>query len=754
MVWGTVQGVGFRPFVHRLANEEGLTGEVKNTSDGVRILAFGSDRALGRFRKRLTAEPPPLARIERIEEGIAAGQAPDLFRIAHSTGRSGPAAVTADAAICIDCRAELADPADRRYHYAFINCTNCGPRFSIIESIPYDRPSTTMRVFTMCEPCTREYEDPADRRFHAVPNACPACGPTLHLVGADGEPRGDPIPGAIKVLKEGGILGVMGLGGFHLAVRAEDTAAVERLRMRKQRPSKPFALMVRDLKVAERYAILCEAARNQMSSTEAPVVLLPALHLPKYVAPGLTEIGLMLPPSPLHVLLLDAFDEALVMTSANRSGEPQVTTFDDAVQQLGDVADLWLIHDRAIANRVDDSVVSVRRRNVSMVRRGRGYAPAPFPLPNGFSHHPPVLAMGGDLKNVFAIVQSERAVLSQHIGDLLNRKIETELMRTLDLLTAMTGFRPKHVAVDAHPAYRSRRIGERIAAAEGATFHAIGHHHAHIAACLAENLVPLGAPPVLALTLDGLGVAEDGRLLGCELWRADYVRAEHLGGLVPSALLGGDRAAQEPWRNLLARLDDAVGDSPEDWPKSLADRLEGRPIATLLAARRANLNAPSVSSAGRLFDAVAAAVGCCADRQDYEAEAPMRLEALVNGAKGGAYPFAVRRANDHLCLDPSPIWKPLGDDLTTGEDSGTISGRFHTGLADGLCALVSAASPEAGTPIVLSGGVFHNKTVASLVREGCNAMGLDVLEHSALPSGDGSLALGQAAILIARLRES
>ena len=759
IVRGTVQGVGFRPFVHRLAVEEGLTGEVRNTPEGVTIVAFGPEYALGRFRERLVNEPPALARIERIEERAAMEPAPREFRIAASAGLStemaGPAAITADAAICADCLAELSDPDDRRYRYPFINCTNCGPRFSIVEAVPYDRAATTMRAFEMCEACAREYADPADRRFHAEPIACPACGPSLRLVTGDGACDGDAISRAADMLRAGRIIGVMGLGGFHLAVRAEDAEAVAQLRARKQRPSKPLALMVRDLPVAQRYAALSKVARDHLTRAAVPIVLAPARHMPEHVAPGLAEIGVMLPATPLHVLLLAPFDEALVMTSANRSGEPPVTTYADALRQLGDVADAWLIHDRAIANRVDDSVVAIRGGHARMIRRARGFAPTPIALPEGFGNHPPILAMGGDLKNAFAMAEDGRVVLSQHIGDLASRKVETELKRTLKLLAAMTGFRAAHVAVDAHPAYRSRRIGERLAADEGVALHAIGHHHAHVAACLAENDVPCDAPPVLALTLDGIGADEDGRLLGCELWRADYARAVHLGGLAPTVLLGGDRAAKEPWRNLLARLDDAFGPDPADWPAALAARLKDRPVAALLAARRAEINTPAVSSAGRLFDAVAAALGLCEAGQDYEAEAPMRLEALADGeaeAAEDAYPFAVERRDGRLVLDPRPLWQTIGDDLSAGAAPGAISARFHRGLAEGLCAMVRVLSPEPGTAIALSGGGFHNARLAATVRRGCEAMGLRVLEHEAVPAGDGGLALGQTAVLIARLR--
>ena len=732
---GTVQGVGFRPFVHRLATEEGLTGEVRNTAEGVTIIAHGAPDALTDFAQRLCSDAPVLAIIDAIEVTQDGSDPPPDFVIAQTDGCAGNAAVTADAALCADCTRELFDPHDRRYRYAFINCTNCGPRFSIVTAVPYDRAATTMGRFAMCPQCRAEYEDPANRRFHAEPIACPHCGPTLSLVGG----TGDPIEGAQSMLQAGGVVGVMGLGGFHLAVRAEDPRAVARLRQRKRRPAKPFALMVRDLAVAARYGEIGDG--RALTGVDAPIVLVPALRPLAGVAPGLSQVGLMLPATPLHALLLAPFDDALVMTSANRSGEPPVTTLEAAQRQLGDVADAWLVHDRAIANRADDSLV----RCGKVLRRARGHAPQPIALPEGFAPHPPVLAMGGDKKNAFALAADGRVVLSQHMGDLQSRTVTTEVSRTLGLLSRLSGFAPAHVAVDAHPGYRSRTMGEALADRAGIPCHVVGHHHAHIASCLGENGRSMTAAPVLAFTLDGLGVDEAGRLLGCELWRADYTSAVHLGGLAPTALLGGDTASREPWRNLLARVHDAFGDT--GWPMPLAERLTSRPCGPLLSARAAGLNAPLASSAGRLFDAVAAALGLCEEGQDYEGEAPMRLEAMAMTTTG-AYRFALR---DDGSLDPSPLWSEIAADLAAGVPQGIISGAFHNGFADGLVALVEAARTATDEIVALSGGAFQNEVLAGRVRAGCEALGLTVLEHRGVPPGDGGLALGQAAVTIARL---
>ncbi|MEM9223147.1 MAG: carbamoyltransferase HypF [Pseudomonadota bacterium] len=753
-VSGTVQGVGFRPFVHRIATEEGLSGEVMNTGEGVTILAFGPDTALGRFRERLTTDRPALAEIERIEEGATADvKRCGAFQITKSNGSAGAVAVTADAATCADCLAELNDPTDRRYRYPFLNCVNCGPRFSIVESVPYDRPTTTMRAFAMCENCSAEYQDPADRRFHAEPIACPVCGPALKLATKSGSVSGDPIADAIDRLKQGQIIGVLGLGGFHLAVRAEDEAAVAKLRTRKQRPGKPFALMVRDLAVAARYQTPSKAVAEALSGTAAPIVIAPARHIPKGVAPGLNAIGVMLPSTPLHHLLLAEFDEALVMTSANRSGEPQVTTLAAAQRALGDVADAWLTHDRAIAHRIDDSVCVEREGRVTTVRRARGLAPTPIALPDDFQPHPPVLAMGGDLKNAFALATGGRVVLSPHIGDLESKAAQEDLSRAIRLQLAMGAVTPAIVAVDPNTSYRSSQMGERLSEGWGVPCQTIGHHHAHVAACLAENVVSRSAPPVLALTLDGLGVSEEGALHGCELWLADYREARRIGGLLPTALLGGDRAAKEPWRNLVARLDDAFGET-HLWPEPMRALLSDRPLDAVIAARRAGINAPLASSAARLFDAVAATLRLCEHGQDYEGEAPMRLEALASAKASKPYVFAIAAKGRELSIDPSPMWAALADDLAAGEEAADISARFHDGFAQALCALVHEGRPVGCDTIVLTGGVFLNGRLARAVRQGCKAQGLRVLEHQRVSPGDGGLALGQAAVAIARMHES
>ncbi|MGF1474854.1 MAG: carbamoyltransferase HypF [Geminicoccaceae bacterium] len=768
-VGGTIQGVGFRPFVYRLAHEEGLAGSVRNTGAGVAIQVWGSPAKLSRFENRLTRDLPTLAIIDTITTTLLAERpsatvCPDEFLIAVSDPAGGRVAITPDAAICADCLEELRDPADHRYRYPFVNCLQCGPRFSIVEGLPYDRERTSMRRFTMCADCRVEYTDPRNRRYHAQPIACPACGPRLWLEGpVPGELLAedvDAIDQAVNMLRDGQIVAVKGLGGFHLAVLATNAGAVDRLRTRKRRSRKPFALMVRDIAVAERTAIISDAVRKALIEPAAPIVLAPwRTELPG-IAPGLEQVGLMLPYTPLHAILLQAFDEPLVMTSGNRSGEPQVIDLEAARDRLGRIADGFLTHDRPIVNRADDSLVQIMDGQRQVVRRARGLAPRPIRLPPGFpKNHDQVLALGGDLKNAFALARGSEIVLSQHIGDLAEPSAVADFRQTLTLLAELTGFTAERIVADPHPAYRSALVAKEIADREAVPLDFVPHHHAHAASLMVEHGVPLDHQPIPALALDGVGLGENGALWGCELLYVDYRCARRLGGLRPTALLGGDRAAIDPWRNLAARLADVFGDDLCAWPRPLIERLEGKPVDTLLAARRAGINALPASSAGRLFDAVSAALDLTVDRQDYEGEAAMRVQAAAlrgdpesNRAMPAAYTFSCSRSVDGLVLDPGPIWNQIAADLTGGVDVEIVASRFHAGLANGLLALVQAAwsKPCHGDIIALTGGTFQNTLLAKLLRQRLTAEGFHVVEHRAVPAGDGGLALGQAAVSIAR----
>ncbi|WP_089258038.1 carbamoyltransferase HypF [Cereibacter sphaeroides] len=740
-VRGQVQGVGFRPFVWQLARRLELEGEVLNDGAGVLIRATGA--RLGEFLAALGAEAPPLARVDAIEARPARVERRP-FRIAPSAGGTVATRVTPDAATCPACLAEIRGTG-RRHGYAFTNCTHCGPRYTILRELPYDRARTSMAPFPMCPDCRAEYEDPADRRFHAQPIACPACGPRLWLEaegvclldgpvraeGAEapqGEPRaGDPIAEAARLLAQGGILAVKGLGGFHLACDARDSGALRRLRLRKRRPGKPFALMATEEMAAD-IADPAEADRVLLRDPAAPVVLVRGRGLlPEEVAPGMTTLGIMRPYTPLHHRLIEAFGGPLVMTSANRSGAPQVIGNGEARAELAGIADAFLMHDRAIVRRLDDSVE--RARPPMVLRRARGRAPGTLPLPEGFGRAPRVMALGGQMKAAICLVKDGQALLSHHLGDLDEAQSFEAFTRAIADHAALFDHRAEFVAVDLHPGYRATEAGRRM----GLPLAEVQHHHAHLAACLGDALWPLGAGPVAGIVLDGTGLGSDGTIWGGELLLGSYREVLRVAHLAPAPLPGGEAAAREPWRNALVRLDAAgLGD--------LADRLfPDRPRETLRRAVAAGVNAPLSSSAGRLFDAVAACLGLAADRQSYEGEAAMRLEALEG--TGAPYPFAG--------LDPAPMFRALAADLAAGVPPGTIADSFHRGLARAFCAPARALVAEGrAEAVALTGGAFQNaRLLAACLAE---LTGVPVLTHRAVPANDGGLALGQALVAAAR----
>ncbi len=772
-VSGQVQGVGFRPTVWRIATELGLTGDVRNSAEGVEIRLWGRD--LDRFAERLQEEVPALARIERLERAPLDAPPPAEFSIAQSAGGVMRTAVTPDAATCPDCLAEVRDPFQRRYRYPFANCTNCGPRFSIVEGAPYDRAKTTMRAFDFCPDCATEYDDPADRRFHAQPIACHACGPRAwieHLGGGAVSHEAfsmlDEVDAAGGILMKGHILAVKGLGGFHLACDATKAEAVERLRARKRRRGKAFALMARDLDVIRRFARLSPQEEALLSDPGAPIVLLKAEGepLPEAVAPGLDRLGFMLPYTPLHHLMLRRMTRPVVMTSGNLSGQPQCTANEEARARLSPIADFACLHDRAIANRIDDSVLRVDLGRPRLLRRARGYAPAPLPLPQGFEAATHLLAMGGELKNSFCLVKDGQAILSQHMGDLEDAATHEEVAHNLSLYRDLFEHRPQVIAVDAHPDYLSTKRGREMARAAALPVAEVQHHHAHIAACLAENARPLEAPPVLGIALDGLGHGADGTVWGGEFLAADYRGFERLGCLKPVALPGGAAAVREPWRNAYAHLMAEMG-----WAElamnfshlPLFKKLEAKPRATLDAMIAKGLNAPLSSSCGRLFDAAAAMTGLAWESQDYEGQAAMLFEAALDEAALAeaddlAYPFAIPllAGKDLPYIEPLAAWRALLGDLHLGTPIGTISARFHRGLAKAVVAMAQRLSTAEGRypTVALSGGCFQNRTLFHLVHQDLEAKGFSVLSHEKVPANDGGLALGQAAVALARHQEA
>lgn len=759
---GIVQGVGFRPTVWRLATEEGLSGHVLNDACGVEIEVSGPLPAIERFVERLRSEPPPLARIDHVAiEAVTLVGSPDGFRIVDSRGGPITTGIVADAATCPACLAEVVDPADRRHGYAFTNCTHCGPRLSIVRAIPYDRGNTAMDVFAMCAKCRREYDDPADRRFHAEPNACPVCGPRLWLEAADGALlEGDAITLAAGRLAEAGLLALKGLGGFHLACDAANEIAVRNLRQRKGRPTKPLALMVADLAMAETIAHVGEQERTLLSSPVAPIVLLrrrDGARLAEAVAPGQTRIGVMLAYTPLHHLLLRAVGRPLVMTSGNRSEEPQAINNAEARARLASIADAFLMHDRDILNRLDDSVVRNDAHGPSILRRARGLAPASIRMPEVFLGAPPVLAIGGDLKSAFCLLRDGAATLSQHMGDLSDACTFDEFEQALDLYSRLFGFRPARIAVDQHPGYLSTRLGRAIAERLGLALVPVQHHHAHLAAVLAENGHAPDGGNVLGIVMDGTGLGSDGTIWGGEMLLGGYRGFERVGHFEPVPLIGGDRAAREPWRNALAYLRAAYA---MDEIAELARRpdlawIGTKPLNTIEHMIERGFNTPLTSSAGRLFDAVAALAGVCRERLSFEGEAGLALEVLAEPFMGVepadcGYPVAIG-LGDPIVLSFRPMFASIVADLGTGVPAGVIAARFHAGLIAALAEAAGRIARNRGVgTVALSGGVFQNRLLLDGLGAALGAHGLRVLRHTEVPANDGGLSIGQAAIAALR----
>ena len=729
-VRGQVQGVGFRPFVWQLAQQFGAAGEVLNDPEGVLILLHLADPAP--FLAALRDRAPPLARIDAVE--VAAhvfDRVPEVFAIAASRGRGAETRVTPDAATCPACAAEIRAEGERRFGYAFTNCTHCGPRYTILTGLPYDRARTTMAAFPMCPACAAEYADPADRRFHAQPVACPLCGPRLWLEVGSTEQPGDAVAQAAERLRAGQVLAVKGLGGFHLACDAANPAAIALLRARKRRPGKPFALMA-PMAVIEAHAAVGPAERALLEDPAAPIVLLPKAGsaLPEGLAPGLSVLGWMLPYTPLHHLLADAFGGPLVMTSGNLSGEPQVIGNDEARQKLSGFADAMLMHDREIARRLDDSVE--RAEPPMVLRRARGRVPGTLPLPPGFQDAPQVLAFGGQMKAAICLVKAGQAMLSQHLGDLDDALCQEEYGKALEDCAALFDHRPERAACDLHPDFAATRAAE----ASGLRLTRVQHHHAHLAACLGDAGWPLDGGPVAGIVLDGLGLGPDGTVWGGEVLLGDYRGVTRIGHLAPAPLPGGDAASREPWRNAVMRLDRAGC-------ADLADRLfADRPLATLRAMAAKGLNAPLSSSAGRLYDAAAAVLGLCVGRHSFEGEAAMLLEAAARDAPALAFDVAGG------VIDPSPAFRQMAKGVLAGRDPGPLAGGFQTGLALAFARVArDAVDRGQAKAVALTGGCFQNPALLAACRAALD--GVPVLVHARIPANDGGLAFGQALVAAA-----
>ena len=740
-VRGAVQGVGFRPTVFRLARARGLAGFVRNDGRGVLVEVEGPAAEVGGFPALLRADAPPLARIDAIEVAPLAALGERGFRVAAS-GRAPEAlaAIPPDAAPCDACVRELLDPSDRRYRYPFVNCTDCGPRFTIVRALPYDRARTTMAAFRLCPACRAEYEDPASRRFHAEPTACPACGPRLALEVPGAAPAvGEAaLRGAIAALRAGAIVAVKGLGGWLLAVDARDEAAVARLRVRKRRPDRPFAVMARDLAEAARVAALDADAAALLGSRARPIVVAPAragAGVAPSVAPGLGDLGVMLPCTPLHHLLLAEGPPLVVMTSGNGAGEPIARTDAEARAALGPIADALLGHDREIHARADDSVLRAAPGGAIPIRRARGFVPDPIPLLDG---GPPLLAVGAEQKSAVCVVRAGVAHLSGHVGDLSHPAARRLFEETIAKLEALLGVRPAAVAHDLHPDYAATRW----AVASGLRRVAVQHHHAHVASCLAEHG---RAGPALGVAFDGTGCGPAGEAWGGEILLADLRGFRRVAHLRAIALPGGEAAIREPWRLACAALLDA-GE-----PLDLVPAEPGR-VATVRRMLERRFACPPATGAGRWFDAVAALCGGRA-RVSYEGQAAAELEALSARGAWQPYPFEVAPGPADE-IDLRPTVRALAADLRRGASPGEIAARFHETLgAAVLAACVRARRAHGISVVALSGGCFQSRLLLGICAARLEGAGFEVLRHRKVPPNDGGVALGQAAVAARRLAE-
>lgn len=755
LLTGVVQGVGFRPFVYRLAYEHDLKGFVMNSSQGLIIEAEGDEALLSAFIQEIRAKAPPLAEIDAvtIQEIEETG---DLgFVIKESLGEEAKSTlVSPDIATCGDCLTEIFDSKDRRYRYPFTNCTNCGPRFTLIEALPYDRAKTTMKDFKMCSACQAEYDDPFNRRFHAQPNACPICGPKLSLVKSGEMEEGpakemgpdDPITQAARLLKEGEILAIKSIGGFQLVCDAYNEAVVSELRLRKRRPAKPFAVMMATLDEVRESCLVSPKEEEILLSSRRPILLVskePTFKLAPSIAPAVDRLGVMLPYSPLHHLLLKEFGRPLVMTSGNLSEEPIAYRNLEALERLGTIADYFLLGDRAIHSRYDDSVVEVDGEGEVMVRRARGYAPSPIRL--GYDSAP-VLAVGGELKNAFALAKGGYAFVSQHFGDMDDMLTLAHFEQTLSLYKKLFVIEPELIACDLHPGYMTTKFAESLG---GVDLTYVQHHHGHIASCLAENGL---TGPVIGLAFDGSGLGLDGKIWGGEFLVADLTGFRRYGHLCEVPLPGGDGATKNPYRMAVSYLLTHFGPDLSGVKLDFLEDIDETELKNIKAQIAKGINTPLTSSMGRLFDAVAALTGTRL-KVSYEGQAAIELEAIANPNLTGSYEFLITPKDEAGSIDPvwlvetGPIIEGVVNDIKKGETTAFISTKFHNSVADFSTAMAAMMAGETGiSQVVLSGGVFQNRLLRNKLISRLKAIGLSAHFNKLVSTGDGGLSLGQAAI--------
>jgi hydrogenase maturation protein HypF len=750
VIRGIVQGVGFRPFIYQLAGGFGLSGEVANTASGVVIHVEGPAESIEAFSAAIPEKPPPLAHITDITAKPADFRGGDTFVISKSRKQSSRSAlISPDVSICEDCLKELFDPADRRYRYPFINCTNCGPRYTIIDDIPYDRPKTSMRHFTLCTDCQAEYDDPLDRRFHAQPNACPVCGPrcTLFDAGRRAVEIKDPVKEAARLLKAGHILAIKGLGGFHLAVDAENSAAVKELRKRKHREEKPFALMSLDPKMIETYAHGDADSRALITSIQRPIVLLDKKQpnpISRSVSPRNRYFGVMLPYTPLHYLLLSEGFTALVMTSGNMSDEPICIDNDDAFERLDNIADYFLIHSRGIYLRSDDSIVRKSAGETRFIRRSRGYVPVPVFVKRKL---PQVLACGAGLKNTVCLTKEDRAFLSQHIGDMENRETLAFFELTIDHLKRILDIEPEIVAHDLHPDYLSTRYA---LAQENRQLVGVQHHHAHIASAMAENRID---GPVVGLSFDGTGLGTDGKIWGGEVLISELHDFKRAGYIDYVPMPGSNAAIKQPWRMAISYLYRVFGDRTGGLALPVLQTVGGDRAGVILQMIKKGVNSPETSSLGRLFDGIAAIIGI-RDSVRFEGQAAMELEMAADPAEKGHYDWQWNRSGEHYIIDPGPVVSGVVTDCINGVPVPVISGRFHNTLAQLFAALCHEIRSDTGLDrVVMSGGVFQNTTLLTGLSAALAKMGFKVYSHKLVPANDGGISLGQAVVAAAKVKK-
>ncbi len=753
-VTGVVQGVGFRPFVYTLATRLALNGWVYNHSGGVDIAIEGPEDAVARFIAALRDEAPPLAHITGVTARAVAPKGYNRFEIRHSEQQEGQyQLISPDVATCPDCLRELFDPNDRRYRYPFINCTNCGPRLTIVRDVPYDRANTSMACFALCPRCSAEYEDPVDRRFHAEPNACPVCGPMLWITDemgaplrdAPADPKGNSIIKAAELLLAGNVLAIKGLGGFHLAVDATNEKAVRRLRSRKYREEKPLAIMVKDIDAASQVARIGRAERELLLSPQRPIVLCrrrAGSIIAPSVAPGVPNQGIMLPYTPLHHLLLEKNVPALVMTSANQVDEPICIANREALARLKGIADFYLFHNRDVLVRCDDSVAAVTGRSPVMIRRSRGWAPKPVSLKRSY---PDVLALGPHLKATLCILKGGLAYLSPHIGDLETPEARDFHRESLRLMERIAECRPDVIACDLHPAYWTTRLAEELPHSQ---IIRVQHHHAHIVSAMAENGL---SREVIGLAMDGTGYGPDGTAWGGEFLAADEIDFRRAGHIRPYMLPGSEKAVKEPWRVAASLLRESFGDTWRDVARRLPLKEKESHFDVLENMMVQGFNSPLTSSLGRVFDGVAAILGT---RQavSFEGQAAMELETLAAGRTKKSYPFELMREGDRIVLDLRPLVRAIAEERIKGKAPTAIVAAFHRTIIGALVAMTVAVREQTGLgKAVLSGGCFQNRVLLEGTVRDLEKNGFEVYAHQMLPSNDGCIALGQAVVAAARI---